>query len=224
MAEQRVVDSSEKKHIPEDTETAKRETNIKFWAVTCRLDLFLCCTGSSCTSDKYLLPCMNGWLSPSGLRCFQCLTQTNFYHCGTYAIAFLHGIDPSGISYNVPNMRGHLLQGLEHVENKNITVFLHTKLSCVKHVLCVTCYHFEILAILIKALPEPGIMTRWGYLPIKSGDLFSNLYQTISSSLIWVYIFCPNLSVQKLSTIMVILSIQELFLFQILLIENAETH
>ena len=41
-----------------------------------------------------------------------------------------NGIDPSGIPYTVSKMRDHLFKGLE---NQNITVFPHRKLSVVLH-------------------------------------------------------------------------------------------
>ena len=44
-------------------------------------------------------------------------------------VSILNGIDPSGITYTVSKMRDHLMKGLE---NKNITVFPHRKLSVVR--------------------------------------------------------------------------------------------
>ena len=47
-------------------------------------------------------------------------------------VSILHGLDPSGVSFQVPAMRSHLQQGLE---NKNITTLPHRKLASVKHLL-----------------------------------------------------------------------------------------
>ena len=67
------------------------------------------------------------------VRHLKCSLQTNANDCGVYAIAnmvsILNGIDPSGITYTVSKMRDHLMKGLE---NKNITVFPHRKLSVVR--------------------------------------------------------------------------------------------
>lgn len=64
----------------------------------------------------------------------KCPTQTNGNDCSVYAIAnmgnILHGIDPSGVSFQVSAMRNHLQQG---VENKHITAFSRRKLASVKH-------------------------------------------------------------------------------------------
>ena len=67
------------------------------------------------------------------MRYMKCSTQTNSNNSGVCVNAnmvcsILHSIDPSGItaSHKVPNMWGHLLQGLE---STNIAVFPLRKLS-----------------------------------------------------------------------------------------------
>ena len=68
------------------------------------------------------------------VRHMKCPTQTSGNDCGVYTItnmvSILHGIDLSGVSFQVPPMRNHLQQGLE---NKNITSLPHRKLASVKH-------------------------------------------------------------------------------------------
>ena len=49
-------------------------------------------------------------------------------------VSILNGIDPSGIPYTVSKMRDHLIKGLE---NQNITVFPHRKLSVVVSYYCI---------------------------------------------------------------------------------------
>ena len=59
------------------------------------------------------------------VRHLKCSLQTN----ANDMVSILNGIDPSGITYTVSKMRDHLMKGLE---NKNITVFPHRKLSVVR--------------------------------------------------------------------------------------------
>ena len=61
---------------------------------------------------------------------FKCSVQTNtndWFYTIANMVSILTGINPSGKPYTVSTMRDHLIKGLE---NQNITVFPHRKLSC----------------------------------------------------------------------------------------------
>ena len=82
--------------------------------------------------------------------------QTNGTDCGVFAIAFAthlaHGMDPSGVVFDVPEMRGHLIQCLE---KNRMTIFptAHARrgkfcsvehLTLNTHCICNGIYHPEI--------------------------------------------------------------------------------
>ena len=93
---------------------ARIAQSVRWFAL--RLAIYLCCTGSSCTSE-YSPACMNGWLSPFGLRWFRVAVVSQCTSWSYGGLRWYHRVLPGHMA---EKFRTTNLWGVSYINEKEI--------------------------------------------------------------------------------------------------------